>query len=199
MPDSTDNFAVDAANAPIPDVMSKADFQNILEQLNYVSGLVRSLDELATGGILTTNGSGAANVRSLAWAADQGFSITNADGAAGNPTVSLSAASVLLKHLLYDGAQTLSTTPGVIDNITTPVTRLTATTSPTSTLAAPSAGGIKIIVNESVDDNTITITNYVAPSGGIAFNSGAALIAGASLVLWSDGTNWRPIAGKFLT
>tara|TARA_E500000318_G_scaffold24210_2_gene24410 strand:+ start:15185 stop:15784 length:600 start_codon:yes stop_codon:yes gene_type:complete len=199
MPDSTKNFAVDAVNAPVPDVMTKADFENILEHLDYVSGLLRQLDQIATGGLLTTDGAGVAAARSLAWTADQGFSVTNADGAAGNPTISLGAKSTLLKHVLFDGAQTLSTSPGVIDNVTTPVTRLTATTTPTASLAAPSAGGIKIIVNESVDDNTLTITNYQAPSGGIAFQSGAALISKASLILWSNGTNWYPLAGKFLT
>lgn len=199
MPDNTKNFAVDGVNAPVPDVMTKADFENILEHLNYVSGLLRQLDQIATGGLLTTDGAGVATARSLAWAADQGFSVTNADGAAGNPTISLGAKSTLLKHVFFDGAQVLSTSPGVIDNVTTPVTRLTATTTPTASLAAPSAGGIKIIVNESVDNNTLTITNYQAPSGGIAFQSGAALISKASLILWSNGTNWYPLGGKFLT
>ena len=89
MPDSTKNFAIDTSNAPVGATqVTRAQFIDILEHLNYVSGNIRSIDELATGGLLSIDGTGNANARTLE--ASTGLSWSNATGSAGNPSISIS-------------------------------------------------------------------------------------------------------------
>jgi len=90
MPDTTSNFVVDAVNGPIPsDSVTRAEFITALEQLNYANGNIRSIDNLSgTAGLVSIDGSGAANVRSITGAT--GLTVANGDGS-GNPEVSLDA------------------------------------------------------------------------------------------------------------
>ena len=90
MPDSSKNFAVDTTNAPVgADSVTRTEFIDILEHLNYVSGNIRSIDELSTAGMLSIDGTGTANVRTLQ--AGSGLSVSNATGGAGNPSYSIDA------------------------------------------------------------------------------------------------------------
>lgn len=88
MPDSTNNFVVDTANGPIPaDTLTRTEFITALQQLNYVDGNIRSIDELSgTAGVLALDGSGGANVRTIT--ASTGLNVSNGDGSS-NPNISL--------------------------------------------------------------------------------------------------------------
>ena len=88
MPDSTNNFVVDTANGPIPaDTLTRTEFITALQQLNYVDGNIRSIDELSgTAGVLALDGSGGANVRTIT--ASTGLNVSNEDGSS-NPDISL--------------------------------------------------------------------------------------------------------------
>jgi len=90
MPDSTENFVVDAVNGPVnAQTVTRNDFITTLQQLNYAEGNIRSIDELSgTAGIVALDGSGAANVRTITGAT--GLTVANGNGT-GDPEISLNA------------------------------------------------------------------------------------------------------------
>lgn len=90
MPDSTNNFVVDAVNGPIPsDTVTRSEFITALQQLNYAEGNIRSIDELSgTAGFISLDGSGSASVRTIS--GTTGLSVSNGDGSS-NPEISLNA------------------------------------------------------------------------------------------------------------
>ena len=92
MPDSTKNFSIDTSNAPVgAETVTRSEFINILEHLNYASGTIRSIDESSTAGLLAIDGSGSANSRTLT--AGTGITVSNGNGSAGNPTVGIDGAT----------------------------------------------------------------------------------------------------------
>ncbi len=62
MPDSTTNFSIDTANAPVGSTtVSRTEFINVLEHLNYANGNIRSIDNLSgTPEFVQIDGIGAA-------------------------------------------------------------------------------------------------------------------------------------------
>ena len=146
MPDSTKNFAIDTSNAPVgATTVTRAQFIDILEHLNYVSGNIRSIDELATGGLLSIDGAGNANARTLT--AGTGITVSNGTGSAGNPTVSIDGASAWNQlHTTESNAVTLSNHVSIIGS------------AGAYTLPTPTGSQVfsKIIVNNSSGDVVLT-------------------------------------------
>ena len=60
MPDSTTNFSIDTANAPVgTTTVSRTEFINVLEHLNYANGNIRSIDNLSgSAGFVQLDGNG---------------------------------------------------------------------------------------------------------------------------------------------
>ena len=146
MPDSTKNFAIDTSNAPVgATTVTRAQFIDILEHLNYASGNIRSIDELATGGLLSVDGAGNANARTLT--AGTGITVSNGTGSAGNPTVSIDGASAWNQlHTTESNAVTLSNHVSIIGS------------AGAYTLPTPTGSQVfsKIIVNSSSGDVVLT-------------------------------------------
>lgn len=197
--DTTAFLEYDGTNGPIGATeTTRAELITAIEQMNP-TGLVSALQYLSSNGIIARTGTEAFTPRTIT--GDSLVTVTNGDGVSGNPTLTLGSAASLLTYLFFTGAETISSAANPSLSNTLPVTILTATGTPTCTLAAPSAGGIKVIVNTSAVTNTITITNYQtsASATDVDYSAGGGLVSNSSLVLYSNATNWYPLAGYFQT
>ncbi len=179
MPDSTSNFVVDAVNGPIPsDSVTRAEFITALEQLNYANGNIRSIDNLSgTAGLVSIDGSGAANVRSITGAT--GLTVANGDGS-GNPEVSLNAPHTFRQT--YNDTSSNTVSDNKLYNI------ISAGSS--FALPTPTAGVITVknVINATA--STITITS---PDFGPSGLSSVTLISGNTLTLNALGSfSWYP-------
>ena len=111
MPDSTKNFAVDTVNAPVgASTVTRTQFIDILEHLNYASGTIREIDELVTGGVLTVDGVGNAFGRTLS--SGSGLTWSNPTGVAGNPSISIDSPNAW-NELNSSESNTITTTKHV--------------------------------------------------------------------------------------
>ena len=147
MPDSTKNFAIDTSNAPVGATqVTRAQFIDILEHLNYVSGNIRSIDELATGGLLSIDGTGNANARTLE--ASTGLTWSNATGSAGNPSISISDPEAAWNALHSVESNTITNTKLV--SVIASAGSYALPTPPTSQVAC------KVVINSSSGDVVIT-------------------------------------------
>lgn len=151
MPDGTKNFAVDTSNAPVGDTtVTRSQFVNILEHLNYAAGNIRTLDEIGSAGIPYLNGSGGGGVRTLT--AQSGLSFSNGTGVGGNPTLSLNAPDTFRRSLfdwIYNDA-----------NNTKMVSIISVAGS--YALPTPTAGqaNVKIVINQSAGNADITSSDW---------------------------------------
>jgi len=181
MPDSTSNFVVDAVNGPIPsDSVTRAEFITALEQLNYANGNIRSIDNLSgTAGLVSIDGSGAANVRSITGAT--GLTVANGDGS-GNPEVSLNAPHTFRQTYNDTSSNTVSDTK--LYNIIS-----SASGSPFA-LPQPASGyvTVKNIVNASAAVVVITSSDW-----GPAGISTVSISPGETLTVISNvAQKWYP-------
>lgn len=179
MPDSTSNFVVDAVHGPIPsDSVTRAEFITALEQLNYANGNIRSIDNLSgTAGLVSIDGSGAANVRSITGAT--GLTVANGDGS-GNPEVSLNAPHTFRQTYNDTSSNTVSDTK--LYNI--------ISTGTAYTLTQPVSGyvTVKNIVNASAAVVVITSSDW-----GPAGISTVSISPGETLTVISNvAQKWYP-------
>ncbi len=153
MPDSTTNFSIDTANAPVgTTTVSRTDFINVLEHLNYANGNIRSIDNLSgSAGFVQIDGNGGATPKTFL--ASTGLEWTNANGEGGNPTIRLGNAITFLQSLL-----TVETNAITNDYV---VSIIAAASPLTYALPTPTIGiaGIKIIVNKHSFASNITISS----------------------------------------
>jgi hypothetical protein len=151
MPDSTTNFSIDTANAPVGSTtVSRTEFINVLEHLNYANGNIRSIDNLSgSAGFVQLDGNGGSVLKTFL--ASTGLEWTNANGEGGNPTIRLGNAITFLQSLLT--VETNAVTSNYVVSI--------ITSSLTYALPAPTIGvaGIKIILNKHSSNSNITITS----------------------------------------
>jgi hypothetical protein len=179
MPDSTSNFVVDAVNGPIPsDSVTRAEFITALEQLNYANGNIRSIDNLSgAAGLVSIDGSGAANVRSITGAT--GLTVANGDGS-GNPEVSLNAPHTFRQTYNDTSSNTVSDTK--LYNI--------ISTGTAYTLTQPVSGyvTVKNIVNASAAVVVISSSDW-----GPAGISNVSISPGETLTVISNvAQKWYP-------
>lgn len=179
MPDSTNNFVVDTANGPIPaDTLTRTEFITALQQLNYVDGNIRSIDELSgTAGLIALDGSGAANVRTIT--ASTGLNVSNGDGSS-NPNISLNDPNAFRQT--YNDTSSNTVSDNKLYNI------ISAGSS--FALPTPTAGFITVknIINATA--STITITS---PDFGPSGLSSVTLKSGNTLTLVTDlASKWYP-------
>jgi len=152
MPDSTKNFSVDSVNAPVGNTtVTRTEFIDSLEHLNYADGNIRSIDELSgTAGFVQLDGSGGATIKRFL--SSTGLGWTNFDGEGGNPTIRLSDPVTFLHSLLSveTNAVTNNYVVSILNNSTT-----------TYALPTPTVGvaGIKIIVNKLPSNMNANITS----------------------------------------
>lgn len=198
---STRNFNIDEANAEIPtSSITRTELINAMEKKDYEPGTAnRNLRDLNSVGLIAALNNATKDLVTRSIAAGTGVSISNGDGSSGNPTVSLGSAPNVLKYLFADSVETItvSATP-MNPGVTTSILNIS---SGTSTLAAPSQAGIKLIINTNATAVGITITNYQTPTGKIDYTSSQNLIANAGLLLYGTGAsgNWHPIGGYYET
>lgn len=179
MPDSTENFVVDAVNGPIPsDTVTRAEFITALQQLNYADGNIRSIDELSgTAGLVALDGSGAANVRTITGVT--GLTVTNGNGT-GNPEISLNAPHTFRQTYNDTSSNTVSDTK--LYNIISSGTSFTLSTPETGYIT------VKNIINAT--SSFITITS---PDWGPAGLGDVRVSEGETLTIVSDTTGkWYP-------
>tara|TARA_S200002703_G_scaffold159816_1_gene174883 strand:+ start:2456 stop:3037 length:582 start_codon:yes stop_codon:yes gene_type:complete len=152
MPDSTKNFSVDTVNAPVGNTtVTRTEFIDSLEHLNYASGNMRSIDELSgTAGFVQLDGSGAATIKRFL--SSSGLGWTNYDGEGGNPTIRLANPVTFLQSLL--SVETNTITNDYVVSIFTGV-------GGTFTLPEPTVGvcGLKICLNKSASNANVSITS----------------------------------------
>ena len=152
MPDSTKNFSVDSVNAPVGNTtVTRTEFIDSLEHLNYADGNIRSIDELSgTAGFVQLDGSGSATIKRFL--SSTGLGWTNFDGEGGNPTIRLTDPVTFLHSLLSveTNAVTNNYVVSILNNSTT-----------TYALPTPTVGvaGIKIIVNKLPSNMNANITS----------------------------------------
>lgn len=181
MPDSTSNFVVDAVNGPIPsDSVTRAEFITALEQLNYANGNIRSIDNLSgTAGLVSIDGSGAANVRSITGAT--GLTVANGDGS-GNPEVSLNAPHTFRQTYNDTSSNTVSDTK--LYNVIS-----SASGSP-FTLPQPASGFITV---KNIVNTTSGIIEIDSSDWGISGLSDVQVPSGETLTVISDtASKWYP-------
>ena len=175
MPDSTKNFAIDTANAPMgATTVTRSQLIDILEHMNYVDGSIRSIDNLSgSAGILQVDGSGGASVKSVV--VNDGIGVTNGDGSGGNPTIGVGDAVSLLQNIL-----SVETSAVTLDY---PGSVLTGTTTSYS-LPTPHLGksGFKVILNKLDGATDVTITAPDGASGSIS----STLAKGCSAIFFHD-------------
>ncbi len=152
MPDSTTNFSIDTANAPVGSTtVSRTDFINVLEHLNYANGNIRSIDNLSgSAGFVQLDGNGGSVLKTFL--ASTGLEWTNANGEGGNPTIRLGNAVTFLQSLL-----TVETNAITNNYVVSILSENTAS----YTLPTPTVGiaGIKIILNKRVSNASIAISS----------------------------------------
>jgi len=151
MPDSTKNFSVDSVNAPVGNTtVTRTEFIDALEHLNYASGNMRSIDELSgTAGFVQLDGSGAATIKRFL--ASTGLGWTNFDGEGGNPTVRLTDPVTFLHSLL--SVETNAITNNYVVSI--------LNTGLSYALPTPTIGvaGVKVVLNKHDYNSNIAITS----------------------------------------
>jgi hypothetical protein len=179
MPDSTNNFVVDTANGPIPaDTLTRTEFITALQQLNYVDGNIRSIDELSgTAGVLALDGSGGANVRTIT--ASTGLSVSNGNGSS-NPNISLNDPYAFRQT--YNDTSSNTVSDNKLYNIISAGT--------TFDLPTPTAGFITVknVINATASTITITSSDF-GPSG----LTSVTLKTGNTLTLVTDlASKWYP-------
>jgi hypothetical protein len=179
MPDSTNNFVVDAANGPIPaDTVTRTEFINALQQLNYVDGNIRSIDELSgTAGIIALDGSGDANVRTIT--ASTGLSVSNGDGSS-NPNISLNDPNAFRQT--YNDTSSNTVSDNKLYNIISAGT--------TFALPTPTAGfiAVKNVINATSGAITLTSSDF-----GPAGMTSVTIKSGNTITLVSDlASKWYP-------
>lgn len=152
MPDSTKNFSVDTVNAPVGNTtVTRAEFIDSLEHLNYASGNMRSIDELSgTAGFVQLDGSGGATIKRFL--SSTGLGWTNFDGEGGNPTIRLSDPVTFLQSLLSVEFNTI-TNDYVVSIFNGSI--------PSFTLPEPTPGvcGLKICLNKSFVNMNVSISS----------------------------------------
>jgi hypothetical protein len=153
MPDSTTNFSIDTANAPVGSTtVSRTEFISVLEHLNYANGNIRSIDNLSgSAGFVQLDGNGGSVLKTFL--ASTGLEWTNANGEGGNPTIRLGNAITFLQSLL-----TVETNAITNDYV---VSIIAASSPLTYALPTPTIGvaGIKIILNKNLANSNVAITS----------------------------------------
>lgn len=153
MPDNTKNFAVDTNNGPVgATTVTRTEFIESLEHLNYATGNIRSIDELSgTPGFVQIDGNGGATPKTFL--ASTGLEWTNANGVGGNPTIRLGNAVTFLQSLL-----TVETNVITNDHVVSIISQYSPFT---YALPTPTVGvaGLKIIVNKNSGNANIAITS----------------------------------------
>lgn len=181
MPDSTNNFVVDAVNGPVnAQTVTRNDFITTLQQLNYAEGNIRSIDELSgTAGLVALDGSGAANVRTITGAT--GLTVTNGDGT-GNPEISLNAPHTFRQTYNDTSSNTVSDTK--LYNI------ISSGAGSPFTLSAPAAGYITV---KNIINATSSFITIQSPDWGPAGLGNVRVSAGETLTIVSNTAGkWYP-------
>ncbi|MEL0118748.1 MAG: hypothetical protein VXB01_07385 [Opitutae bacterium] len=152
MPDSTKNFAIDTANAPVPTTtVSRDELISTLEYLNYKDGSVRSIDNLSgTPGFVQLDGNGGASVKHFL--SSTGLEWTNANGEGGHPTIRLGNAITFIQSLLTVETNTITNDY---------VVSIFNGSGGTFTMPEPTVGvcGLKICLNKSISNANVSITS----------------------------------------
>lgn len=153
MPDNTKNFAVDTNNGPVgATTVTRTEYIESLEHLNYATGNIRSIDELSgTPGFVQIDGNGGAIPKTFL--ASTGLEWTNANGVGGNPTIRLGNATTFLQSLL-----TVETNVITSDYVVSIISQYSPFT---YALPTPTVGvaGLKIILNKNSGNANIAITS----------------------------------------
>jgi len=179
MPDSTNNFVVDAVNGPVnAQTVTRNDFITTLQQLNYAEGNIRSIDELSgTAGLVALDGSGAANVRTITGAT--GLTVSNGNGT-GDPEISLNAPHTFRQTYNDTSSNTVSDTK--LYNI--------ISSGASFTLSAPETGYITVKNIINATSSFITITS---PDWGPAGLGDVRVSEGETLTIVSNTAGkWYP-------
>jgi len=179
MPDNTKNFAVDTNNGPVgATTVTRTEFIESLEHLNYATGTIRSIDELSgTPGFVQVDGSGGATPKTFL--ASTGLEWANANGEGGNPTIRLGNAITFLQSLLT--VETNAITNNYVVSILSDNTA-------SYTLPTPTVGiaGIKVILNKRVANASIAISS--SDWEDYPFDSSFTLSSG-NFVIFAHDTN----------
>lgn len=181
MPDSTDNFVVDAVNGPIPsDTVTRAEFITALQQLNYAEGNIRSIDELSgTAGMVALDGSGAANVRTITGAT--GLTVSNGNGT-GDPEISLNAPHTFRQTYNDTSSNTVSDTK--LYNI------ISSGAGSPFTLSAPETGYVTV---KNIINATSSFITIQSPDWGPAGLGDVRVSEGETLTIVSNTAGkWYP-------
>ena len=179
MPDSTTNFSIDTANAPVGSTtVSRTEFIGVLEHLNYANGNIRSIDNLSgSAGFVQLDGNGGSVLKTFL--ASTGLEWTNANGEGGNPTIRLGNAITFLQSLLT--VETNAITNNYVVSILSDNTA-------SYTLPTPTVGiaGIKVILNKRVANASIAISS--SDWEDYPFDSSFTLSSG-NFVIFAHDTN----------
>jgi len=181
MPDSTNNFVVDAVNGPVnAQTVTRNDFITTLQQLNYAEGNIRSIDELSgTAGLVALDGSGAANVRTITGAT--GLTVSNGNGT-GDPEISLNAPHTFRQTYNDTSSNTVSDTK--LYNI------ISSGAGSPFTLSAPTAGYITV---KNIINATSSFITIQSPDWGPAGLGNVRVSAGETLTIVSNTAGkWYP-------
>lgn len=179
MPDSTNNFVVDAVNGPVnAQTVTRNDFITTLQQLNYAEGNIRSIDELSgTAGLVALDGSGAANVRTITGAT--GLTVSNGNGT-GNPEISLNAPHTFRQTYNDTSSNTVSDTK--LYNIISSGTSFI--------LSAPETGYITV---KNIINATSSFITIQSPDWGPAGLGNIRVSEGETLTIVSNTAGkWYP-------
>ena len=181
MPDSTENFVVDAVNGPVnAQTVTRNDFITTLQQLNYAEGNIRSIDELSgTAGIVALDGSGAANVRTITGAT--GLTVANGNGT-GDPEISLNAPHTFRQTYNDTSSNTVSDTK--LYNI------ISSGVGSPFTLSTPETGYITV---KNIINATSSFITIRSPDWGPAGLGNVRISEGETLTIVSNTAGkWYP-------
>lgn len=155
--------------------VTRTEFIDSLEHLNYASGNMRSIDELSgTAGFVQLDGNGGATIKRFL--SSTGLGWTNFDGEGGNPTIRLSDPVTFLQSLLSVETNTITN-----DYVVSILNTGSSYALPTPTVGV---AGVKIVLNKHDANSHIAITS--SDWEDFPFDSSFDLDSGNSAIFFHD-------------
>lgn len=194
---------IDEVNAEVPpSSITRDEFINAIEKADYAEGTAnRSLYDNNTAGFLCATNNAAKDLEARTLQAGTGISVSNGNGVSADPAISLGGAPAILAYLFdTNSKETISVSGTAIDPAIV-TTILDIGGAGNTSLAAPAAAGLKLIINTNASAVTLTIPAYQVPAGKIDYTSGASFISNAALLLYGTGNGgeWHALGGYYET
>lgn len=194
---------IDEVNAEVPpSSITRDEFINVIEKADHAEGTAnRSLYDLNTAGFIAATNNAAKDLEARTLQAGTGISVSNGNGVSADPTISLGGAPAILAYLFdTNSKETISVSGTAIDPAIV-TTILDIGGAGNTSLAAPAAAGLKLIINTNASAVTLTIPAYQVPTGKIDYTAGASFISNAALLLYGTGNGgeWHALGGYYET